>query len=158
MIFVTLGTQDKTFERLLIEIDRLIEKKVINDEIIVQAGNTVYKSKNMEIFDFIDMKNFDVYIRKCDILITHGGVGSILNGIDNQKKVLAVARLEKYDEHENDHQIQIISEFVKRNLIVGCLEVDQLEEKILELSKFESIGYDSNNNQFCRLVENLIEK
>ena len=43
MIFVTLGTQDKSFRRLLVEIDRLIEKGVIKDRVVVQAGDTEYK-------------------------------------------------------------------------------------------------------------------
>ena len=38
MILVTLGTQDKKFTRLLEELDNLIDKKVIKEEVIVQAG------------------------------------------------------------------------------------------------------------------------
>jgi UDP-N-acetylglucosamine transferase subunit ALG13 len=53
MILVTLGTQDKDFSRLLKAIDKLIEKKVIKEKVIVQAGYTKYKSKNMQIFDFV---------------------------------------------------------------------------------------------------------
>ena len=48
MILVTLGTQDKSFERLL-KIDELIDKQVIKEEVIVQAGHTKYESNNMEI-------------------------------------------------------------------------------------------------------------
>ena len=53
MILVTLGTQDKTFVRLLDEIDKLINKGIIKDKVIVQAGFTKYSSDNMEIFDLI---------------------------------------------------------------------------------------------------------
>ena len=49
MIFVTLGTQDKGFPRLLEAIDREIELGNIKDKVIVQAGLTDYNSKNMEI-------------------------------------------------------------------------------------------------------------
>ena len=51
MIFVTLGTQDKSFERLLKAIDKEIEKGTIKDKVVVQAGYTKYESKNMEIFE-----------------------------------------------------------------------------------------------------------
>ena len=47
MILVLLGTQNNSFHRLLEEIDKLIEKKVINEKVIVQAGYTKYESKNM---------------------------------------------------------------------------------------------------------------
>ena len=51
MILVTLGTQDKSFVRLLKAIDREIKKGNIKEKVIVQAGYTKYNSKNMEIFD-----------------------------------------------------------------------------------------------------------
>ena len=49
MILITLGTQDKAFTRVLEKVDELIEKKIIKEEVIVQAGHTKYKSKNMKI-------------------------------------------------------------------------------------------------------------
>ena len=45
MILVTLGTQDKSFVRLLKALDRAVEKGKIKEKIIVQAGCTEYKSK-----------------------------------------------------------------------------------------------------------------
>ena len=111
MILITLGTQDKPFTRLLVEVDRQIELGNIKDKVVVQAGYTKYNSKNMEIFDLIDRDKFSELIASCDLLITHGGVGSILTGLKNKKKVIAVPRLSKYGEHMNDHQIQIIDHF-----------------------------------------------
>ena len=40
MIFVLLGTQDNSFERLLKELDKLKKNKIIKEKIIVQAGHT----------------------------------------------------------------------------------------------------------------------
>ena len=58
MTLVILGTQDKTFERLLKNVDKQIKKGNLKGEVIVQAGNTEYKSKNMQIFDFIYFWDF----------------------------------------------------------------------------------------------------
>ena len=113
MILVTLGTQDKNFTRLLDAVQKQIDNGNIKDEVIVQAGCTKYESKDMKIFDLIDREEFSELISKCDLLITHGGVGSILTGLKNNKKVIAAARLAKYKEHMNDHQLQIIEKFSK---------------------------------------------
>ena len=59
MILVTLGTQDKSFVRLLKALDRAVEKGKIKEKIIVQAGCTEYKSKNMEIFDLTSPEELD---------------------------------------------------------------------------------------------------
>lgn len=157
MIFVTLGTQDKSFHRLLEVIQKLIDEKIIDEEVIVQAGSTKFSSKQMKIFDFVDMHSFNDYMGKCDVLITHGGVGSIINGLNQNKKVIAIARLEKYGEHENDHQVQIINEFKKNGHILGCNDVCELQEEYLKVNDFKSEPYTSNNLLFCKLIHNLIE-
>ena len=45
MILVMLGTQNNSFHRLLEKLDELINKKIIKEKVIVQAGYTKYKSK-----------------------------------------------------------------------------------------------------------------
>lgn len=158
MIFVTLGTQDKSFDRLLAKLDELIEKGVICDEVIVQAGSTKYKSKYMQMVAFIAMDKFNAYVEACDFMITHAGVGTIMNGIDHGKKVLAVARRAKYGEHENDHQVEITEKFEKLGYIVGCKEVADLEVKIKLLTTFKVKRYTSNNIRFCERVATLIDE
>ena len=119
MILVILGTQDKQFPRLLEAIDREINKGTIKDKVVVQAGQTKYESKNMEIFDLLPAPEFDKLMDKADLIITHGGAGSILGAIKRGKKVIAAARLAQYKEHHNDHQKQIIGEFASQGYILG---------------------------------------
>ncbi len=111
MILITLGTQDKQFTRLLNVVQNEIDKGNIKDKVIVQAGHTKFESNDMEIFDLIDREKFSNLISECDVLITHGGVGSIITGLQNNKKVIVAPRLAKYDEHMNDHQLQITENF-----------------------------------------------
>ncbi len=158
MVFVTLGTQDKTFGRLLKKVDELIDKGFIQGKVIVQAGKTHYQSSQMEIFDFCSQEQLNQYIEECDYMITHAGVGSIINGINHQKKVIAVARRAKYGEHENDHQVEITTKFAGFGYILGCVEVDELEEKISELHDFTTKPYESNNKNFCDLIARLIDE
>ena len=88
MIFVTLGTQDKPFKRLLDAIQKQIDNGNIKEKVIVQAGYTKFYSNDMEIYDLINMDDFDKLIKDCNILITHGGVGNILIDIRIVKKLL----------------------------------------------------------------------
>ena len=126
MIFVILGTQDKPFSRLLNALEKEIKKENIKEKVIVQAGSTKYKSKYMEIHDYLDMKSFNKYINDADYIITHGGVGAILDSIKKNKKVLVVPREQKYDEHENDHQIQITERFTKMGYILSCMNTKDI--------------------------------
>ena len=156
MIFVILGTQDKTFDRMLKEIDSLIKDGIIEEKVIVQAGSTVYQSDTMEILDYIPMKEFTKYIKESDFVIAHGGVGSILDALKYDKKVIAIPRLEKYHEHENNHQIQIVEKFDELGYIIDCGNLKRLGNKIMEIDKFIPKKYKSNNSEFIKNIEEFI--
>lgn len=158
MIFVTLGTQDKTFERLLKAMDKSIEKGEIKEKVIVQAGNTKYETKNMEILDLISPDKFQQLVDECDLLITHGGVGSILSAVKQGKKVIAAPRLKKYNEHVNDHQKQIIKEFAKDGYIIELEDMDKLGEALQKAKKFKPKKFKSHTKEMINLVEGIIEK
>lgn len=157
MILVTLGTQDKQFYRILEALECKLDKHLIDDEVIVQAGCSAdFKSKYMKIFDLIPMDEFDDMIKNCDLLITHGGVGSIITGLKNNKKVIAAARLSKYNEHVNDHQLQIIDNFSKEGYILKLDNFDDLDKLIKESSKFKPKKFKSNTNNMISLVDKEI--
>lgn len=158
MILVILGTQDKSFHRLLDEVEALAERKVLADDIIVQAGYTTYTSKHMKIFDLIPMNEFNKLIQKADLIITHGGVGSIMQGLKKGKKIIAIPRLAKYGEHTNDHQKQIIHKFVENEYILGCDEVEELEEKIKEVETFLPKKYKNSNKKILQVIETFIDE
>ena len=158
MILVALGTQDKQFERLLIKIDELIDKKIINDEVVVQAGMTKYTSKNMRIFDFTSHDEFDKLLSDADLLITHGGVGTIIQALKKNKKVIAVPRLVKYKEHQSDHQIEIIKRFGDEGYIIGLNEVDELEEAYKKVTDFKPKKFKHNNNKMIKLITDYIKE
>ena len=157
MIFVSLGTQDKDFTRLVEKIEELKKSGKIKEEVVVQLGNTKYKSEFIKCIDFMSMEDFDKYLKNCRYLITHGGVGTILTALKYNKKVIAVPRLSKYNEHVNDHQLELIEAFSLDTYILGCKTLDDLEENITKISKFIPRKYKSNQDNFIELIKRLIE-
>ena len=161
MILVLLGTQNNSFHRLLEKIDDLIEKGVIQEKILVQSGYTNYKSKNMRIFDFIPQEELERYQEQADLIITHGGVGSIISSIKKGKKVIAVPRLHEFHEHVNDHQKQIVESFNRKGYIIGINSVDELEEALLKVKDFKPVKYEQKNKKdtkIIKIIEEFIEK
>ncbi|MDD3048705.1 MAG: glycosyltransferase [Bacilli bacterium] len=158
MILVSLGTNDKSFIRLLKAVDDQIKKGNIKDKVIVQAGYTKYNTKNMEIFNLIPIDEWEELVKKADLIITHGGVGTILNGIQNNKKIIAAARLKEYDEHVNNHQLQIIENFVKLGYILELKDFSKLDEVLKASKKFKVKEFKSNTKNFVKVLENYIDK
>lgn len=157
MILVLLGTQDKPFTRLLDEIERLKKEKIVKDEIIVQAGLTKYESEYMQIHGLIQIDELMKLMEKSDLIITHGGVGSILSALQLEKKVIAVPRLEEYGEHTNNHQIQIVNEFFNTGYILKADNPSDLEDVLKKVKKFKPQKYKSNNKKFVTLIEDYID-
>lgn len=158
MILVTVGSQKFQFDRLLKEIDRLIDDKKIRDNVFAQIGVSTYKPRNYEYVDFMSQEEFNEKISKSDIVITHAGTGVIINSIKMGKKVIAIPRLAKYNEHVDNHQLQLVKEFEELNFIEAVYDVEELEKAIEKVGNKEYNRYVSNTNKVIDSIEEYINK
>lgn len=156
MILVLLGTQNNSFHRLLEEVQKNIENKKIKEEVIVQKGYTKFESQDMKMYTEIPIDELNKLIDQADLIITHGGVGSIISSIKKGKKVIAVPRLEKYKEHVNDHQKDIVETFNQSGYIIGIENVEQLGEALDKVESFIPKKYISDNSKMLKIIEDFI--
>lgn len=154
MTLVTLGTQHQEFTRLL----DYIENSNLKGEIIVQAGYTKYESKRMKIFDFISYDEMEKYIDKSDLVITHAGTGSIVMPLKKDKKVIACARLSKFGEHVDDHQVELVDVFYSEGYILKIDEDTSLNEVLKNIKDFKPKKFVSNTKKFIENLEQEINK
>ncbi len=157
MIFVTVGSQKFQFNRLLKEVDELIETGKIKDDVFAQIGVSDYKPKNYKYKEFITQEEFNDYLNKADIIITHAGTGVIVNAIKKGKKVIGIPRLAKYGEHVDDHQIQLINEFKEMNFIEAAYEIDNIENSLKKVKKNKYNIYTSNTQKIIQSIEEFLE-
>ena len=157
MIFVTVGSQKFQFNRLLKEVDELIETGKIKDDVFAQIGVCDYKPKNYKYKEFITQEEFNDYLNKADIIITHAGTGVIVNAIKKEKKVIGVPRLSKYGEHVDDHQIQLIKEFTDMNFISAVYNTKELETKLEEIYEKKFSKYESNTQTIINDITKFIK-
>lgn len=157
MILVLLGTQKNNFNRLLEAIQFNIDNGVIQEEVIVQAGCTTYNSENMKIFSLIPMNELETLIEKARIIITHGGVGSIVGALKKGKKVIAMPRLSKYHEHVNDHQLEITSIFSENKYILVANDKYELQQALNSIEDFKPEKYQSNTNSIIKIIQDFID-
>ena len=156
MVLVLLGTQNNSFHRLLEEIEKNIEDGTIKEQVIVQAGYTKFKSNNMEIFDLIPKEKLEKYQEEANYIITHGGVGSIIESLKKGKKVIAIPRKQKYGEHVNDHQIDIVQTFNEKGYLIGLNDVEELKEEKKKIDDFKPRKYEQNNELMLKTIEDFI--
>ena len=157
MILVLVGTQNNSFHRLLEEIEKNIKDEIIKDEIIVQAGYTKFQSHRMRIIDLMSKEQLEKFQDEADLIITHGGVGSIISSVEKGKKVIAVPRMHEYGEHVNNHQKEIVKDFNDKGYIIGIEKVEDLKQAIIKSKDFEPKKYQPNNEKMLEIIENFID-
>lgn len=157
MIFVTVGSQKFQFNRLLKEIDELIENKTIKEKVFAQIGVSDYKPRNYDYVAFLSQDEFNQKIDEADIVITHAGTGVIVNSLKKAKKVIGIPRLAKYSEHVDNHQIQLIDEFTNLGFIEPAYEVEDIEKALKKIKEKKYNRYISNTDAIIKSIEEFIE-
>lgn len=67
MIFVTVGTQPNGFLRCLKELELLIEKYNITEEVVAQIGNTDFETDKFKTVRFTGENEFKEYIKNASV-------------------------------------------------------------------------------------------
>lgn len=158
MIFITLGSQKFQFNRLLKEIDNLIDDGIIREKVFAQVGYSDYIPKNYEFKNFLDREEFKKVMRDSDKVITHGGTGAIVGALKENKMVIAVPRLKEFGEHVDNHQLEITKLFNEMNYIAVVLECDKLGEIIKEIDNIVFSKYKSNTENIIKSIKKFIDK
>jgi UDP-N-acetylglucosamine transferase subunit ALG13 len=130
LIFVTVGTQKFQFDRLFRELDKLIEKGIIDEEVIAQSGYTTYSPKYYTHFKLINEEEMNHYLEKASLIITHSGTSSIIGALKKGKKVVVVPRMSQYGEHVDDHQLEIARVFEAKNVVEVAYDINDLNKKL----------------------------
>lgn len=144
MIFVTVGTT--AFDSLIQTVDEISNQ--IKEKIICQIADGKYVPKNCEYFRF--KKTLEVEFKNADLVICHGGAGTLFNLLGLHKRVISVPNLERKDKHQTD----LIDTLSEENYIISCYELSELETKILGSRKVSLKLYE---NPECRIAEEIIK-
>jgi UDP-N-acetylglucosamine transferase subunit ALG13 len=141
----------QNFDRLIKKMDEIAGE--INEQVIIQTGVSHYLPKNTKYFKYLNDNQFQYLVKKANIIVAHGGAGTILNVLKNNKKVIVVPRLKRFNENIDDHQIELASVLSNAGKITMLKNVENLKKVILH---YITTNYKkTNNNRSSRLIEFL---
>ncbi|MCL1950254.1 MAG: hypothetical protein FWF59_11035 [Turicibacter sp.] len=156
MIFVTVGTHEQQFNRLIQAVDELVRDKVIIDEVFMQIGYSTYEPKYTKWAKVISYEEMERYEDKAEIIITHGGPATFMNILNKGKVPIVVPRLEKFSEHVNNHQLEFARKIKELNYNIVLLEDLSDLGNILREEKNIIYSNNSNNKNFVENFEKQI--
>jgi UDP-N-acetylglucosamine transferase subunit ALG13 len=162
MIFVTVGTHEQSFDRLVQRIDELKADDTIQEEVIIQTGFSTYEPKYCKWSKLIPYKDMVKNVNEARIVITHGGPASFIMPLQIGKVPVVVPRQHSFDEHVNDHQVDFVKAVsVRMGMIIPVYEIEKLNDALLNYNKIVASmpsGMKSNNEVFNLRLENMVEE
>lgn len=158
MIFVTVGTGEQQFDRLVKEVDRLKLEAIIEDDIFIQTGYCSYVPKACEHAKLISYDEMVKKTKDATIIITHGGPGSIMLALSLWKVPIVVPREKIYDEVVDNHQVYFTKKLRQENKVLAVYNINDLKEYILNYSSYtKDITYDDNDSNRDEVIRRLYE-
>ena len=161
MIFVTVGTHEQPFDRLVKTVDELKRDGIITEDVIMQTGFSTYEPKYCQWSKLIPYQQMIKNVEYARIVITHGGPASFIMSLQIGKTPIVVPRQYRFDEHVNDHQVEFARNVAERmGTIIPVEDISTLGDVI---KKYDEIvakmghGMRSNNEKFCSELDEIVD-
>ena len=140
MIFVTIGSTD--FDPLIIKMDELAP--TLGDKVVMQIGNGQYVPRNGPFFRFAE--TLDDYYRQADVIVAHGGLGTIIEALELHKALVCVVNPTTYDRHQ-EHLLEV---FAQQGYLLWCKDMEHLPQAVAEARASSFARYQS---PACHIAE-----
>ena len=159
MIFVTVGTHEQPFNRLVEYMDQWAAEH--DEEVIMQTGFSTYEPKHCEWGKLYPYSQMVEFVEKARIVITHGGPSSFIMPLQIGKIPIVVPRKKEYDEHVNDHQVEFANAVAKCQ---GNIIVVEDEKKLGQIlvdyetrMRTTTVSHKTNNAEFISKFEKIVD-
>ncbi len=110
MIFVTVGTHQDPFERMIAAVEALPNRS----EVVVQYGPGTEPLGVARAAPFMSFAVMEENFEAADLVITHAGVGSILCARRAGHVPVVIPRMHELGEHVDDHQQELTRALAER--------------------------------------------
>lgn len=159
MIFVTVGTHEQPFNRLIEAVDRLKEEGAITEDVMIQTGFSTYTPRFCAWKALLPYEEMTQNVANARIVITHGGPASFMMPLQLGKVPIVVPRQKQFHEHVNDHQVNFARAVAERmHTILPVYDIADLKDTILHYDTLAAAmpsGVNSNNSRFNQELEAL---
>jgi UDP-N-acetylglucosamine transferase subunit ALG13 len=113
MIFVSVGTHEAPFDRML----RAVCELGLDEQLVIQYGPSTFRCEGAIQTEYLPFDEVVEHIREARAVVMHAGVGSVMISLANGKRPVVMARLHQYGEHVDDHQLELARRLESHGLV-----------------------------------------
>jgi beta-1,4-N-acetylglucosaminyltransferase len=145
MIFVTVGTEK--FDELVKKMDEIALD--LGEKVTIQIGKGRYEPKNCKYFRIA--LDLDQYYEKADLIVAHGGAGTIFELLGKNKKIIGISNPEKPGQHQED----ILKALSQQNYLIWWTDLNRLKEAIKNTKETKIKEYQKPE---CKIAETITKR
>ncbi len=138
MIFITVGTEQYPFNRLMQWIEILLEADLIREEVVVQYGTCTTLPSGATVYRMLKEDAFRELIERSRLVIAHCGEGTVLLLDQLSTPYILVPRSQRFQEHVDDHQVELAMALAQMEVPIGWCPGDLV--RFLEQPRHASIS------------------
>lgn len=139
--FVTVGSHDQPFERIFQAVQAADRENLLPKPIVLQRGVTRLNVPGAVDHDFVSPTEFDEYVRKADLVITHGGSGAIATVLKYGKRPVVFSRRADLHEHVDGHQEDLVKKLADLDLIDIAVDIRSLRRELTLLNTRRNLSH-----------------
>lgn len=156
-IFIITGTAAFQFNRVLEIINNLIKNHHPEIKVVAQIGHiSKFKSEKIKTIPIFPKDTLEKLICDADVIISHAGIGTIINVLKKNKPLIVVPRQQRYNEAIDDHQLEIAQIFSKLNIVKSCTNIDEIQYQLFKNKMKGLKPFKSSNILLLEKIENII--
>ena len=159
MIFVTVGTHEQQFDRLICAVDNYASLHE-DEEVIIQSGFCTFHPTCCKSKAFMSYEDMAQCMKEADVVICHGGPSTFIEALIEGKTPIVVPREARYGEHINDHQKEFVTLVAEAGMnIIPVFNIGELPHAI-EKARLRggNLSFHSNNSIFCSELQKIINR
>ncbi len=161
MIFLTVGTYHKGFDRLVKAVDQLKGAGIITDEVVAQIGRGTYEPERLTAKRHMSPDEFAENINAASVVVCHAGVGTISQAVKQKKPVVVVPRKRALGEHYDDHQFETAKALESEHKVLVAYDTNEIASKLKQARDFvpAEIGCCTEIlDAIDKFLDNLVEE
>jgi UDP-N-acetylglucosamine transferase subunit ALG13 len=126
VIFVTVGTEQRPFDRLLAAVGDM----QWTEPVVVQHGPSLVRPRATRYADYFSFPDMLQLIDEARVVISHAGVGSVTLALRAGKRPIIMPRLRENGEHVDDHQVLFAERLQSSGLAVAIAGAEELRHAV----------------------------
>lgn len=149
MIFVTVGSSDLRFDRLV----KAAVALELDEPIVVQCGPVSVVDSKAACVDYIDLADFERLVRVARVVVTHAGIGNVALCLRNRRRPVVVPRRRAFGEAADDHQLAFARRLAAKGLAIAVEDPSELGAALVAVPEAPSVNVGLSPALAAELVE-----